>query len=172
MPERKHYVVFYSPGTFVSETTSRPIEAWDVAAAVRLSRDIIERHQARPYGFRFETRLVAEPVDDGEGGVLQVTPKLVEESGTYFLGGHLLTYHEVEARNEEGERILRSNMRSSDWCIVVVNDNSWRSMIPFGEQDVLLCGHQVAASGDDPEHVAYRRRVQDELNAEYEAQQG
>ena len=32
---RKHYVTFLSPGTFVSESTSQPIEAWDTHEAAQ-----------------------------------------------------------------------------------------------------------------------------------------
>ena len=52
----QHCVEFYSPGTFVSETTKKPVNAWDVGRAVEMSRDISERYGSKPYGFRFSTR--------------------------------------------------------------------------------------------------------------------
>lgn len=42
----KHFVRFFSPGTFMSETTDREIESWDVEEAIRLSRSVLERHAA------------------------------------------------------------------------------------------------------------------------------
>lgn len=53
---KKHFVTFFSPGTFVSETSEKPIDSWDVDTAVEMSTQILERHGARPYGFRFSTR--------------------------------------------------------------------------------------------------------------------
>lgn len=36
----QHFVTFYSPGTFVAETTAKPVESWDVDLAVAMSSDI------------------------------------------------------------------------------------------------------------------------------------
>lgn len=173
MALRKHYVTFYSPGTLFAESTSKPIASWDTAEAVKLADGITERYSAKPYGFRFETRLVAEPIPDGEGGLLAVESKLVKESGTHFLGGHLLTLDEVEARGDPKESVLQSNMHNDDMCIVCVNDNSWRSTNPFGERDCIVdVTGAVTARGDDPKHVAYRAAVKERLEAQYRRSTG
>lgn len=160
MVERRHFVTFCSPGTFVAEMSSRPIEAWDPVEAVNLSEKIIERHGAKPYGFRFETRIVAEPVDDGEGGKLEVQSKTVETSGLYHLGGKLETIDEVEHRNDPKEKIMRSNMTGNRIPIVVVNTHSYRSTQPFNEEDFVVDAEgQIVERGDDPLHVEYRKRA-------------
>jgi hypothetical protein len=41
-----HFVTFLSPGTFVAEDTTRPIESWDVKQAMKMADDIHERHGA------------------------------------------------------------------------------------------------------------------------------
>ena len=53
---KKHFVTFYSPGTFVAEQTTKPIDSWDVELAVSMSGEIKERYGALPYGFQFSTR--------------------------------------------------------------------------------------------------------------------
>lgn len=52
----KHFVIFYSPGTFVHETTEKEIAAWNTQAAMDMARGIKERYGATPYGFQFITR--------------------------------------------------------------------------------------------------------------------
>ena len=64
---RKHTVTFYSPGTFLPETTSQDIPSWNTVAAVELAKGVVERYNAKPHSFRFTTLLTAEPVPDGEG---------------------------------------------------------------------------------------------------------
>lgn len=54
--ETVNVVTFYSPGTFVSETSDVPIDSWDIEKAKELARGIKERHNATPYGFRFRKR--------------------------------------------------------------------------------------------------------------------
>ena len=77
---KKHFVIFMSPGTFVSETTEKLVESWDVEEAKRLARDIKERHGATPYGFYFVTRSrTSEDLDS----------KISAESSIYYLGGNL-----------------------------------------------------------------------------------
>jgi hypothetical protein len=160
MSERKHFVVFYSPGTLFAEISEKPISDWDCAEAVHLSKDIIERYNAKPYAFRFETRLVHQPIDDGEGGKLDVKPKTVKESeGFYYLGGELENYDQVCERNSPDEEILRSNMRCNNMWIVVVNRNSWKIVQPFREHDMIVDDTgKVIARGNDPELVDYRTR--------------
>ncbi len=46
MAMQKHFVTFYSPGTFVSEETTNPIGSWDVAAAMKMAHGIVERYAA------------------------------------------------------------------------------------------------------------------------------
>lgn len=125
----KHFVTFYSPGTFVAETNELPIDAWDTEKAVELARGIKQRYGARPYGFRFSTR--SRGPDD-------LDSKVTAKSPYYFLGGRVETLAEVEARNDPKESILRSNMRGNGYDRIVVNDNSWRWTQPLDAGDVVL----------------------------------
>lgn len=126
---QKHFVTFYSPGTLVSETSDREIYAWDVNEAVEMAKSIKERHGAVPYGFRFITR---------SRGDFDLDSKVTDTSPMYYLGGKVETLAEVEARNDPGERILRSNMRSNGFARIIVNTNSWKITQPLNDEDVVL----------------------------------
>lgn len=126
---KKHFVTFYSPGTIVSETTTKPIDAWDVDAAVAMARTITERHGATPYGFQFSTR------ERGDG---DLDSHETDRSGTYFLGGAVLTLADIKARNEPSDSILISNMEANGFACVVENRNSWRATLPLNENDTVL----------------------------------
>lgn len=126
---KKHFVTFYSPGTFVSEETTKPIDAWSVKVASRMAHAIVERYSATPYGFRFSTH---------ERGPGDLDSKETARSPFYHLGGKIETLAEVEARNDPKEEILRSNMRGNGYDKIVVNDNSWRRVSPLGKDDVVL----------------------------------
>ena len=125
----KHFVTFYSPGTFFAETTTKPIDAWDVDKAVKMARKVNERYGAKPYGFQFSTR---------SRGDEDLDSKVTKESPMYYLGGRGETIEEVEARNDPKEKILRSNMRGNGYDKIVVNDNSWRFTGPLNPTDVIL----------------------------------
>jgi hypothetical protein len=128
---QKHFVQFLSPGTFVSEMTEKPIDSWDVEAAVLMAADIKERYGAKPYGFRFTTR---------ERGDDDLDSKQSAQSGIYYLGGKVETLAEVEARNDPKERILLANMKGNGIDKIVINDNSWRFTAALHENDVVLAG--------------------------------
>ena len=53
---KKYFVKFLSPGTLYSESTTLEIDSHNVATAVEMSKNIVERHGAKPYGFQFITR--------------------------------------------------------------------------------------------------------------------
>lgn len=165
---RKEFVTFYSPGTLFAESTSLPIESRDVALATQKSQDITERYNAKPYGFRFETRIVADPVSDGEGGTLHVEPKTVDTSGMYFLNGRLETVDEVEARNDPKEHILLSNMQGNGMWVVCITTNGYKSTQPFTEKDFMVNALGVVVKrGDDPRLVEYRTRKDVKQEEEY-----
>lgn len=126
---QKHFVTFYSPGTFVAETTERPIESWDTTTAMAMADEITERYGATPYGFRFTTR--------GRGDD-DLDSKEIASSGVYYLGGKVETLAEVEARNDPNERTLRLNMSGNGYDKIVINDNSWRWTQPLNEGDTVL----------------------------------
>ncbi len=156
---RKHYVEFLSPGSFVSESTTKSIDFWDTRKAIEISTGIKERHNATPYGFRFITKIEHPPVPDGEGGMLNVLPKVVEESGIYYLGGTVEKYDDVLNRNDDKESILRSNMRCNRWWLVVVNTNSFRSCMPFNEKDFVVDDRGYTfRSGADADLMLYCSR--------------
>lgn len=87
----KHFVKFYSPGTFVAETSLQPVDSWDVVVARGMAAKITERHGATPYGFQFITR---------ERGPDDLDSKQVDQSPMYYLGGNVRTVEEVEAAND------------------------------------------------------------------------
>ena len=165
---RRHRVTFYSPGTFVSELSELPIDSWDTKTAVEMSKSIIERYNARPFAFVFSTVVTVDPVPDGEGGTLDVLPREVERSGYYFLGGRIESYSDVLARNDPKESILRSNMRGNGMWFVVVNDNSFRSTMPFDKKDCVVDANGVVVErGDSLWRVAYRILMDQDRKAEF-----
>ncbi len=115
-----------------------PVEEFATQDEVQLSRGITKRYNAKPYGFRFETRLSADPVDDGEGGTLQVKERTVEKSGMHFLGGEVLNYDEMLSRGDKGNEILLGNMKGNGIAFVVENRNSFLSTLPFETCDAVV----------------------------------
>jgi hypothetical protein len=126
---KKHFVTFLSPGTFLSEETEKPISDWIVEEAVSMSKSITERRNAKPYGFYFTT---CERKDDELDS--HVTAK---SKGVYYLGGKVLNAEGVKREIPNCE-ILLSNMKNNNWDRVVVNDNSWRTIQPLRDGDVVL----------------------------------
>lgn len=125
----KHFVTFYSPGTFVAETTEKPIDSWDVKEAQRMAKSITERYGATPYAFQFTTR--GRGPDD-------LDSKVTKRSGMHYMHGKVETLAEIEARNDPSEAILRSNMRGNGWDRVVTNTKGYRWTQPLGKDDVVL----------------------------------
>ncbi len=126
---KKHFVTFYSPGTFVAEDTTKPIDSWDVEKAKEIARDIRERYDAKPYGFRFLTR---------ERGDDDLDSKVVATSNLYYLGGKVETLAEVKARATADDRILIANMEGNGHDRIITNTNSWRWTQPLQSDDVVL----------------------------------
>ena len=124
-----HFVTFYSPGTFVAETSAYPIGSWDVEEAEKMVHRVKERYNATPYGFRFTTR---------ERGDNDLDSKEVAHSSMYYLGGKVETLSEVKARASENDRILVSNMERNGYERIVTNNNSWSFTTALKEDDVVL----------------------------------
>lgn len=165
---RQHFVTFYSPGTFVDETDCKPIEAWDTAAAVSMAKGINQRHGAKPYGFRFHTSLVADPVADGEGGTLKVEPRMIAESGTHYIDGVLFKLDELEAVADPDKRILVQNMRGNDMPVVCETRIGYRHTGEFREVDCVVDGETgaVADRGDSPDWKQYRKETIERVKRE------
>lgn len=137
----QHFVVFCSPGTLFAEQTTKPIDSWNVDKAVKMAHEIVERYNSRPYGFQFTTRARADDELDSHE---------IKRSGTYYLGGQILTIEDVEARGDPDDRILLSNMRGNGYDRIIVNTNSWKWTQPFRDEDVLL---DVVFAPPKPESV-------------------
>ena len=129
MKMEKHFVTFYSPGTVVAETSETEIDSWDVPKAVEMSKEITERYGAKPYGFTFSTRTR----DDNE-----LDSHISKKSGTYYLGGEILTLEQLKAQKDPRNEILISNMECNGWKKVVINTNSWEWTQPLHDGDVVL----------------------------------
>jgi|WetSurMetagenome_2_1015567.scaffolds.fasta_scaffold517521_2 hypothetical protein len=126
---KKHFVTFLSPGTFVSETNTEEISSWDVDKAVKMAQRIVQRYNARPYGFYFSTRVRrARDLDSW----------VSKSSGIYYLGGRVETREEVEARNDPAEETLRWNMRVNNIEKIVINNNSWKFTAELKDEDTIL----------------------------------
>jgi hypothetical protein len=126
---RKHFVTFFSPGTFVSEETTKQIDSWDIDTAVDMAAKIRERYGARPYGFQFSTR---------ERGPDDFDSRETETSPIHYIGGKVETIDDVRKRADPEERILLFNMEGNGWDRIIVNDNSSRVVRPFLPTDIIL----------------------------------
>jgi hypothetical protein len=126
---RKHFVTFYSPGTFFCEQTVKEIDAWDVHKATAMARTITERYGATPFAFVFSTR---ERTDNN------LDSHEIARSGQYYLGGMIETMEDVERRSDPQEHILLNNMKINGWDKIIVNTNSWKVVRPFTKKDILL----------------------------------
>lgn len=124
-----HFVEFMSPGTFVSEKTTKPIDSWSVDKALQMAADVIERHGARPFGFRFITR---------ERGETDLDSKVTKFSGIYYLGGTVRTIEDVERDALPDENILLANMRGNRWHRIITNSNSWKWTGVLNDEDTVL----------------------------------
>jgi len=126
---KAHFVTFYSPGTFVAELTTKPVEAWDVDTAVEMAGEVTERHGVTPYGFRFTTRARGENDLDS---------KVVAMSPMHYIGGVVRTIEEVRAKADPEERILLANMGGNGYARVWQTTKGWRCTLPFYDGDVVL----------------------------------
>jgi hypothetical protein len=129
MPLTKHFVTFYSPGTFVAEETTQPIEAWSTALALDMAAGITERHNAKPYGFRFTSRTRGEH---------DLNSKETARSPMHYFGVKVETLAEIEARRDPGDDILIRNMRNNEWSRVVTMVNGWKAALPLRDGDIVL----------------------------------
>jgi hypothetical protein len=126
---KAHFVTFYSPGTFCAEDTTKPIASWDTDEACRMAHDIVERHAATPYGFRFSTR---------ERGPNDLDSKETAHSPVYYLGGTVRTAEQVLAGTDPREDILRSNVKCNGYKRIITNSNSWKFTGAMHDGDVVL----------------------------------
>lgn len=126
---KAHFVTFYSPGTFVAESTTKPIPSWDVDLAVAMMTDIKERHGARPYGFRFTTR--GRAADELDSKVIATGPM-------HYVGGKVETREEIETRNDPSEKILRSNLRMNGYDRIWRTTEGWGWTQPLSSDDVVI----------------------------------
>jgi hypothetical protein len=119
----RHFVTFFWPGSFVANTSVKPISGWDVKAA----RQMAGEFDHPPYGFRFSTRSRGEhDLDSSETAT----------SGFYYLGGTVETADEIERRGDPRDRILLQNMRCNDWPKIIRTRGGWAQ--PLNSTDVVL----------------------------------
>jgi hypothetical protein len=126
---QQHFVTFFSPGTFIAEDRTKPIDTWNVDDAIAMAALIVERHSAKPYGFRFTTR---GREDD------ELDSKVIAKSPMYYIGGKVETLEEVEARNAPDEQILRGNMRGNGYSRIWVSTSGYRWTQPLNDDDVVI----------------------------------
>lgn len=126
---KKHFVTFYSPGTLVVESTTKEIDSWNVSKAIEMSKDIKERYNAVPYGFKFTTR---------SRGPNDLDSKVTSESCMYFINCEVVTLEALIRENNPEDSILISNMRNNGYDRVARTISGWKWAQPFEEDDVCL----------------------------------
>ena len=126
---KKHFVTFYSPGTFVSEQSTQEIDSWDVEEATKRAENITERHNAIPFGFRFTTN---------ERGDEDLDSKVTDSSGMYYINCKVQTLPILILRNDVDDKTLISNMQSNGWDKVVTTIKGWKATFPLEEGDTVL----------------------------------
>lgn len=130
----KHFIVFYSPGTFVAEMDEQEIDSWDVDEACNRARNVKQRYGATPYGFKFVTWSRSNKDLDS---------KVSNKSGMYYLGGQIQTLEELEIKGDPKDRTLISNMKINGWNKVITNTNSYSWTQPFNEEEDMLLDWEI-----------------------------
>ena len=125
---KKHFVTFYSPGTFVAEQTTKCVASWDIKKAVEMVAGIEERYGAKPYGFQFHTK---------KRGFGDFDPKESERGPFYYVNCRVQTLQDVEAEGPDSAT-LAQNMRSNKWDRVVTTIGGYKWTQPLKEGDVVL----------------------------------
>lgn len=129
MEMQQHFITFFSPGTFVDEITTLPVDAWDPVVGKSMAEKSRERHGAKPYAFQFTTR--GRRQDELDSKVIATSPR-------YFIRGKVRTLEQVAADADPNEHILLRNMENNDIARVVETRNSWRHTAPMMPGDVVL----------------------------------
>ena len=121
---KKRFVTFYSPGTFVAESTTKPVANWDVSKAVEMLSGIRARHGAHPYGFQFYTM---------RRGLRDFEPVEIDRSPMYYVNCKVQTLDDVEAEGPSS-KTLAQNMRTNHWKRVITTTEvtSGRSLFATG----------------------------------------
>lgn len=156
-PKRQSIARFYLPDLLFAGESVVPLETGRIKDAVQAAKKVKSRHGYTPYAFALQTRIVCDPIPDGEGGFLNVEPKLVDPGiGRYYLGGQVKNYEEVVALSDEGERsIVAINMVNNEIPIVIYK---YGQAHEFNEDDVVVCDDtgEIILRGYDPDLSKYR----------------
>lgn len=134
--QKRHEVVFLSPGSFRSAETIQEIESWDVALAIERVHTIREKYGARPFGFQFRTSVGVTYEDRWHS--LSTWKGFC--SGTYFINGVVETLEEFSAHAETAtDRLVARNMRNLNISHVVTTHNIWKHVDAFDpERDQIV----------------------------------
>jgi hypothetical protein len=126
----KHFVTFLSPGTFVAEDRTVPIESWDTDKAQAMADLVRERYDATPYAFYFTTRMRSDS---------ELDSSVAKKSPLYYLPHcKVETLAEVKRRNDPKNSILIANMEGNGYEKIVTTTRGWKWAQPFKDTDVLL----------------------------------
>lgn len=125
----KHFVKFFSPGTFVQEETEKEIDSWDVEIAKEMSKTIIERYESHPFAFQFITRGRSDT---------ELNSKVINKSGLYYINGIVKTLQDIDAENDPKNETLLWNMRVNKYNKVVTTTSPWKWTSVFNDEDYVV----------------------------------
>ena len=119
----KHYVQYFSPGSFVSETSDKEIPSRSLDHVLPMKKN------SYSYGFLFFDR--EETKINGE--VLKGKKK--NYSSTHYIGGRKMNATEVKAEVKNNATLL-SNMKINEWKYVV--KTKFGQFMPFEKGDIMI----------------------------------
>lgn len=132
---KKHFVEYLSPGTFVSEVSNREVASWSVPDAIKMMGEIVERHGARPYGFRFYTMSRGE--DD-------LNASRTARSHIYFVNCDVLTAEEILADDDPRFATMRANVLGNGIKRVARTRHGWLAHLPMSDRDEVIEAPELA----------------------------
>lgn len=123
---KKHFVKFFSPGSFVDEVSVYEIEDWDTKKAILISKKVNERYNSKPFAFIFITK-------ENDGTTLD--SRTTAKSGLYYLNGEIKTLQNIIDENNNENRILISNMKNNGWKKVIITNTPWKKVSIFDDNE-------------------------------------